>query len=76
MNIESEKRKLIEWITGLQDDSILEKIKMLKNRQSQKDWWNEITDEEKASIEKGLEDVKAGRIIPHEKVKQEYEKRL
>lgn len=49
---------------------------MLKNRQSQKDWWNEITDEEKASIEKGLEDVKAGRIIPHEKVKQEYEKRL
>ncbi|MDZ7625471.1 MAG: hypothetical protein U5J96_13640 [Ignavibacteriaceae bacterium] len=34
------------------------------------DWWDEISETEKASIERGLEDVKAGRIIPHEKVKK------
>ena len=76
MNLESEKLKLIKWITGLSDDSMIERIKMLKNKGLQKDWWNEITEEEKAAIEKGLEDVKAGRVIPHAKVKREYEKWL
>lgn len=76
MNIESEKLKLIDWITNLRDDSIIERIKMLKENQSGTDWWDEITEEEKAAIEKGLEDVKAGRLVPHEKVKEEYAKRL
>lgn len=40
------------------------------------DWWDEISETEKASIERGLEDVKAGRIIPHEKVKKMYQKWL
>jgi len=76
MNIESEKLKLIDWITNLRDDSIIERIKMLKENQPGTDWWDEITEEERAAIEKGLEDVKAGRLIPHEKVKEEYAKRL
>ena len=76
MNIESEKLKLIDWIANLRDDSIIERIKMLKENQSGVDWWDEITEEEKAAIEKGLEDVKAGRLVPHEKVKAEYAKRL
>lgn len=76
MNGEIEKLKLIEWIIRLKDDSIVEKLKMLKEHQKQTDWWDEITEEEKASIEKGLEDIKAGRVIPHDKVKKEYEKWL
>lgn len=76
MNIEVEKLKLIEWITHITSDSVLEKIKLLKEKHSESDWWEEITEEEKASIEKGLEDVKAGRVIPHSEVKKEYAKRL
>lgn len=74
MNMESAKRELIEWIMTIKDDSIIERIKMLKEAQHKTDWWDEIADEEKASIEKGLEDVKMGRIIPHEEVKKEYGK--
>jgi hypothetical protein len=58
MNIEGEKLILIEWIKNLQDDSTIEKIKMLKENPEHTDWWKEITEEEKASIEKGLADVK------------------
>ena len=76
MNIESAKRELIEWIATLKDDSIIVRIKMLKEHQHEEDWWNEITEEEKASIEKGLEDVKAGRVTPHSEVKKEYGKWL
>ena len=76
MDIENTKRELIDWISGLKDDSVIEKIKLLKEGKTQSDWWNEITDEEKASIEKGVEDEKAGRIIPHSEVKKEYGKWL
>jgi hypothetical protein len=76
MSIESEKIKLIEWLTNLEDDSIIEKIKFLKENYPQTDWWNEITEEEKASIEKGLEDIKAGRITPHAEVRKKYAKWL
>lgn len=76
MNSEIEKLKLIEWIIKLKDDSVVEKLKMLKEHQKQTDWWDEITEEEKASIEKGLGDIKAGKVIPHNKVKKEYEKWL
>ncbi len=32
------------------------------------DWWDEISDAEKLSIERGLEDIKNGNTIPHEEV--------
>ncbi|OGU29449.1 MAG: hypothetical protein A2057_07775 [Ignavibacteria bacterium GWA2_35_9] len=72
MSIENEKLKLIEWIKELRDDSTIEKIKMLKDNPGETDWWNEITEEEKASIEKGLVDIKEGRITPHSDVKKRF----
>jgi len=62
----------IEWIKELRDDSTIEKIKMLKDNPGETDWWNEITEEEKASIEKGLVDIKEGRITPHSDVKKRF----
>ncbi|MFO7447910.1 MAG: hypothetical protein R6W90_16220 [Ignavibacteriaceae bacterium] len=76
MNLETEKLKLIEWIAGLNDDSTIEKIKTLKDHHNQSDWWNEISEEEKAAIEKGLEDIKQGRVTPHEEMKKKYAKWL
>jgi predicted transcriptional regulator len=76
MSLEREKIKLIKWITTLTDDSTIEKIKMLKESQSGTDWWVEISDEEKASIEKGLEDINTGRVIPHSEVRKKYAKWL
>lgn len=76
MNLNHEKNKLIELIRGLNDESIIDQIRLIKENPSMQDWWSEISDEEKASIEKGIEDVKAGRVIPHEQVKKRYEKWL
>ena len=45
-NIESKKLELIQWLTSLNDVSMIDKILELKNKES-KDWWNEISDEEK-----------------------------
>jgi hypothetical protein len=76
MNLETEKQKIIEWIKGLSDQSLIEKIKLIKENKLPSDWWDEISEEEKLSIERGIEDIRSGRIIPHDQVKKHYEKWL
>lgn len=76
MNLDSEKLKIIDWITNLKDESIIARIKLLKDHPNETDWWDEISDAEKASIERGLEDIKAGRVVDHSEVKKIYEKWL
>ncbi|MEO5790098.1 hypothetical protein [Gelidibacter sp.] len=74
-NIQDKKIELIQWLTTLNDNSILEKI--MKLRECEKtDLWNEISSAEKDSIEKGLEDADSGNLKPHSEVRKLYEKWL
>lgn len=75
-NVEKEKLEIIKWVTTIRDESSIAKLKMLKDKVKSSDWWNEITREEKAAIEKGIEDSKAGRVKPHKEAKKLYEKWL
>ena len=74
-NIESKKLALIQWLTSLNDVSMIDKILELKQKET-KDWWNEISDEEKESIEKGLSDAEYGNLKPHSEIRKKYEKWL
>jgi predicted transcriptional regulator len=77
MNIQLEKLNLIEWITKLNDSSIVEKLKNIKEEYTNtKDWWDELTNEEIASINKGLKDIEEGKVHSHENVRKRYEKYL
>ena len=71
-NIESKKLALIQWLTSLNDVSMIDKILELKQKET-KDWWNEISDEEKESIEKGLSDAESGNLKPHSEIRKKYE---
>ncbi len=73
MNVQFEKLKLIEWLISLQDETLLNRVKFLKDNQSAPlDWWDTLTNEEKSAIDKGIEDAKAGRVTPHEEVRKRY----
>jgi len=77
MNIKSEKQILIDWISSLEDEEVIETIKEFKQSYfSKKDWWNEISEEEKNSIDRGLEDAEEGRVISYEQFKNKYKKWL
>jgi len=76
LNLEKEKLEIIKWVTELQDDSAIEKLRMLRNNPKKTDWWDEVSDEEKNAVDKGLEDIKAGRVKPHKEAKKLYEKWL
>jgi predicted transcriptional regulator len=39
--------------------------------ETQTDWYEELTQEQRESINKGIADVKAGRVTPHESVVSE-----
>ena len=41
---------------------------VLREQDDQLDFWDDLSDEEKAGIDRGLEDVEAGRVYTHEEV--------
>jgi hypothetical protein len=77
MNIQTEKLGLIEWLTKLNDISIIEKLKAIKDDYSEsKDWWDALNKEELESIERGLKDMEDSKIHSHETARKVYEKYL
>lgn len=75
INIQNKKIELIQWLSTLNDESIIEKI--MKLRENEKtDWWKEISKEERNSIEKGIQDADSGKLKSHSEAKKLYEKWL
>ena len=65
LTLEKEKLALIKWVTSLKDETAIENLKMLRDKTTPKNWWNEITEEEQVIIDNGLANAKAGRIKSH-----------
>ena len=73
MDIESKKLPLIEWVTQLEDEDTLNCLKEMKETsETSADWWDDLSESQKASIEKGLKHVGEGKITSHEDAKARY----
>ncbi|NIJ45278.1 hypothetical protein FHR24_001717 [Wenyingzhuangia heitensis] len=75
MNIQNTKIELIQWLTTLNDKSLIEKILELRKSETT-DWWNEISESEKKTIEKGILDAENGNLNSHSEARKVYEKWL
>lgn len=75
INIQNKKIELIQWLSTLNDESMIEKLIKLREKEKS-DWWNELSKAEKESIEKGLLDAENGKLITHSTAKKAYEKWL
>lgn len=75
LNVQNAKIELIQWLTTIEDSSIIQKLIDLRNREV-KDWWDDLSEEEKYSIEQGINDSNNGRVVPHSEVRKIYEKWL
>ena len=75
LNILDQKLELIQWLSTIEDSSIIEKIMDLRKKES-KDWWNSISNNEKESIDLGLKDAESGKLNSHSKARELYEKFL
>lgn len=75
LNIQNAKIELIQWLTTLEDISLIQKIMDLRKNEN-KDWWNEISDIEKKSIQMGISDADNGKLNPNSEAKKIYGKWL
>ena len=75
VNIQNAKIDLIQWLTTIEDSSIIQKIMELRNNEKE-DWWNKISNAEKESVELGISDADNGNLKPHSEAKKIYEKWL
>lgn len=68
MNTSARKERLIHWIQDLEDETTLERLEMVYNIGSE--WSNIVSPFEKEQIQKGLKDMKAGRVHSHSEVRE------
>ena len=76
LQIQNKKLELIQWLSTIEDLNILDKISDMISRERKKDWWDDISDAEKRSIEKGIAQADAGKLNPHTKARKIYGKRI
>ena len=72
MDIQLEKYKLMEWLISINDISILNRLKKIKeNPIDNSDWSDDISEIEKTLIKVGLKDYENGDTFTHDQVMEE-----
>ncbi|MDB5117893.1 MAG: hypothetical protein JWQ79_3385 [Mucilaginibacter sp.] len=73
MDIQAEKLDLIKWLLDVNEPSVIKSFIALKQKE-QTDWWDEISDTERAQIEEGLAQADKGEVVQHKEVMAKYQK--
>ena len=75
VNLQAKKLELIQWLSTVDNPSIIEKILAIRNNEKE-DWWKSLSTLQKESINKGLEDADAGNLNDHDQARKIYGKWL
>lgn len=62
------REKVIEWISKPENEDLLEIIKLLKEDSELKDWYDDLENHEKKSLEKGRNDHREGNTLTSEEL--------
>ncbi|NBL64613.1 hypothetical protein GV828_05290 [Flavobacterium sp. NST-5] len=62
MDIQLEKLELIKKLADTNDFAVIESIKKIFQKEK-KDWWDELSDAQKAEIEEGERDIENGDYV-------------
>ncbi|MBI5914554.1 MAG: hypothetical protein HY842_04195 [Bacteroidetes bacterium] len=77
MNTAELKNDLIKIIINTDDIVFLRQVRdYFKTHWTDRDWWDEISEEEKQLIEAGMRDIESGNVVSHEEVRAEINKIL
>ncbi|MEN9908494.1 MAG: hypothetical protein RLZZ540_1643 [Bacteroidota bacterium] len=71
MNIQLEKLELIKKVLETNDESIIESIKSIFKKEK-KDWWDNLTEEQKFEIEEGERQIERGDFVLYEDLIKKY----
>jgi hypothetical protein len=62
--LESRKLQLIERLAATKNEAIIQQLEVLLLEEA--DWWDELTEKEKADLQEGLADLENGRTETYE----------
>ena len=71
MNIQAEKIELAQLLLQTEDVSVLEAIKNIF-KSEKKDFWDELSLEQKAEIEEGEKQIERGEYVLYEAIMKPY----
>jgi hypothetical protein len=67
MDLQAEKLNLVQAVLDIEDISLIKEIKnLLKKREH--DWFDDLTEEQQASVDIAIQELDRGEGIPHEEV--------
>ena len=69
-------RKEVKEYINHADDRMVRAIHAMLEADQSGDWWNDISEGERASIERGLKDMEKGNLIPHDEMVKFYSRWL
>ena len=71
MDIQLEKREVIDILEGTNDLSIILAVKklLIKNK---KDWWDDLSEEQKEEIREGERQIERGEFVEYEEMMKKF----
>ena len=72
-SFELDKKRIIQWVQGISEPKLLERIKYLMATESDADWRDDISEDERKAIEEGIQQINAGQWVTHEEVKKQFQ---
>ncbi|MCP2026903.1 hypothetical protein L1276_002047 [Flavobacterium sp. HSC-32F16] len=73
MNLEARKYQFIQELVKVEDERVLEKLELVL-KANQNDWFDELSESEKAEIQIGLDQAEKGEVESHEDVMKRFSK--
>ncbi len=71
MDIQLEKLELIKMLAETNDETVVASIKKIFQKKK-KDWWEELTPEQRAEIEEGERQIERGEFIHFEELMKKH----
>ncbi|HEX6983243.1 MAG TPA: hypothetical protein VF181_10825 [Balneolaceae bacterium] len=60
------REEVIEWISKPENEELLETLKLIKEASESKDWFDDLTEDEKRSLKRGQKDHQEGNTLSSE----------
>lgn len=67
-------RREVKRYINTADEKVVKMMYAMLEDDAKKDWWDDLSVDAKASINRGLQDIKEGRVKPHDEVMKKYKK--
>ncbi len=76
MDVQATKLELMRLLLNTQKEQVLQRIKEIFEHEDDIDFWDNLDEDLKASIERGLSQSERGEVKSHEAVMQKHKKWL